>query len=239
MPIKPKAINFEESPEGSHSRYVQLHTTATASLPTAAATNEGGIIYDDTTNTIKFSDGSSWANVGADAALTLDAAFDNGAEINGADDTHPVLIGDDTKKVSIKSDGTNAKIFSVAAPLLVTSAASTDLLIRCGTSNDIKIDVGTANRSIITGGTTSTDIVITTAGSTITVDASANNMTFAASSYAVFAGSGTGKGLVIPSHATASPNAQDVAGAGNIFFEVDANKLWVYNGTTWVGTVLA
>lgn len=50
------------------------------------------------------------------------------------------------------------------------------------------------------------------------------------------AGDGT-TGLEIPYHATATPSG--APGTGSIFFEVDANKLWVYNGTAWVGTVLA
>jgi hypothetical protein len=238
MAIKHKAVNLQEDPS-PRNKFNHLPSVATASLPAAASANEGSIVYDVTTDTVKFSDGSSWANIGADAALDLDGAYDNGTEIDGADATHPVLIGDGTIKVSLRSDGTNAAYTSVAAPSLFTSAASQDCKISCGTSKDIKVDVGTANRTVIFGGTTSTDVTFTTAASSIKVDASADNLTFAAGSYAVFTGSGTGKGLVIPSHASASPNAQDVAGAGNIFFEVDAKKLWVYDGTTWVGTVLA
>lgn len=236
MAIKHKAVNLQEDPS-PRNKYTHLPMLATASLPAAAAANEGSVVYDSTTNTVKFSDGSSWANVGADAALTLDGAYDNGAEINGADTNGPVLIGDGTIKVSIKSDGTNAAVSSVAGPSLFTSAASQDCKIQCGTTKDIKIDVGTANRSVIVGGTTSTDFTLTTANGTVTCDASADSVTFSANTHAYFTGTGTGKGLRIPSHATATPNAQD--GAGNIFFEIDAKKLWVYDGTTWVGTVLA
>lgn len=237
MAIKHKAINLQENPS-ARNKFNHLPQVATASLPSAAAANEGGLVYDDTTNTVKFSNGSAWANVGADAALTLDAAYDNGAEINGASSAGAAaLVGDGTKKVALYSDGTNATVSSVAAPSLFTSAASQDCKIQCGTSNDIKINVGTANRSVIFGGTTSTDVTLTTANGTVTCDASADSVTFSANTHAFFTGTGTGKGLRIPSHATATPNAQD--GAGNIFFEIDANKLWVYNGTTWVGTVLS
>jgi hypothetical protein len=41
----------------------QLGKFATGSLPAAAAGNEGAIAYDTTTQTVKFSDGTTWANI--------------------------------------------------------------------------------------------------------------------------------------------------------------------------------
>jgi len=49
---------------------VYLGNIATASLPAASSSNEGAIVYDATTNTVKFSDGSSWASVGANPLTT-------------------------------------------------------------------------------------------------------------------------------------------------------------------------
>jgi len=55
-------IDLTSTPNDTH---LQLPETITTSLPTAAAANEGAIAYDATTNTVKFSDGSAWANVGS------------------------------------------------------------------------------------------------------------------------------------------------------------------------------
>jgi len=49
---------------------LRLAKLPTGSLPAAGAGNEGAIAYDDTTNTIKFSNGSSWANVGSGVSGT-------------------------------------------------------------------------------------------------------------------------------------------------------------------------
>ena len=61
---------------------VKLPNVATASLPAAATGvngNEGNIVYDATTSSIKFSDGSSWAAINAGGgANTLNAAYDQG-----------------------------------------------------------------------------------------------------------------------------------------------------------------
>lgn len=59
---------------------ILLGQFATGSLPTAAD-REGGIVYDSTTNTVKFCDGSSWANIG-------------GGLDDVADDATPQLGGD-------------------------------------------------------------------------------------------------------------------------------------------------
>ena len=48
---------------GKGAGVVLLPQIATASLPTAAAGNKGGIVYDSTTNTIKWSNGSAWATI--------------------------------------------------------------------------------------------------------------------------------------------------------------------------------
>lgn len=64
MPIKLRAIKMEDQDVGGN-RYLQLPEIATAALATAAAGNEGGIVYDATTNTVKYSDGSAWATITA------------------------------------------------------------------------------------------------------------------------------------------------------------------------------
>lgn len=103
------------------------------------------------------------------------------------------------------------------------------------------IDGGGANDTLNIGSAVATDVLFhgATAGEDLQWDASADALIALAGAYIKCVGSGTGKGLMIPVHASNSPSQQDEAGAGNIFFEVDANKLWVYNGVGWVGAVFA
>jgi len=61
---------------------VKLPNVATASLPAAAAANEGNIVYDETTSSIKFSDGASWAAIGVAGGATLDSAYNGGSTID-------------------------------------------------------------------------------------------------------------------------------------------------------------
>lgn len=63
--IKNRNMVFDTANDSSPDdhKFFQLPVISTASLPTAAAGNEGGIVYDATTNTVKFSDGSSWAAI--------------------------------------------------------------------------------------------------------------------------------------------------------------------------------
>ena len=104
------------------------------------------------------------------------------------------------------------------------------------------IDAGSANENIVIGSITATDFQlcgVTATDSAFWVAATAT-MTFSENAIGVFTGTGTGFGLVIPSHATAAPNA--AAAAGSIFFEIDAKKLWVnFNGGAgdWVSVTLA
>lgn len=61
--------------------FLHLPEVVTSSLPAAGTANEGGIVYDATTDTVKFSDGSSWTSVAA-TGVTLNSAYDAGAEID-------------------------------------------------------------------------------------------------------------------------------------------------------------
>ena len=110
-----------------------------------------------------------------------------------------------------------------------------------GTST-IAFDAITANDALVIGANTNTDVSFqgATAGADADWDASGDSLTFAAGAKLVVAGATAGDGttgLEIPYHATATPSG--TPGTGSIMFEVDANKLWVFNGTTWVGTVLS
>jgi hypothetical protein len=82
MPIAHRHVNIEQRPDQGPSpfrnAFEQLPNVATASLPTAASANEGSIVYDSTTNTVKFSDGTSWAAI-AGSSITADAVYNAGA----------------------------------------------------------------------------------------------------------------------------------------------------------------
>lgn len=70
MGIRPRSIRFEENPGGSsggQSRWLQLHTYATGSLPTA---NAGSIAYDTTTSTLKYYNGSAWNSPTVPASIS-------------------------------------------------------------------------------------------------------------------------------------------------------------------------
>lgn len=103
--------------------FLHLPEITTANLQAAADANEGGIVYDATTNTVKFSDGASWANIGAAASLTLDQAFDNGKVIDAANSSaNAFRVGDGTRDLRIWGDGTDVQITTVNGDLLINPA---------------------------------------------------------------------------------------------------------------------
>ncbi|MFA5135545.1 MAG: hypothetical protein WC505_07215 [Patescibacteria group bacterium] len=55
-----------------NSKRWRIPSVATASLEVASASNESGIVYDATTKKLKFSDGTSWANVGSGSTSIID-----------------------------------------------------------------------------------------------------------------------------------------------------------------------
>jgi len=83
--ISIRKIDVTVAPENSNysngNAYIQLPTTATGSLPAASSGNEGGFAYDDTTNTVKFSNALSWTEISASTSGAITAT---GAEISGA-----------------------------------------------------------------------------------------------------------------------------------------------------------
>lgn len=93
MTINNRHIKHEDRPDSGpradRNAFSMLPFTATASLPSAATGNEGGIVYDSTTNTVKFSDGSSWAAI-AGSSINADAVY-NVAAWTVAVDANDVL----------------------------------------------------------------------------------------------------------------------------------------------------
>jgi len=77
-------------------RLVRLSRLATGSIPAASAENEGSLVWDDTTNEVKVSNGASFSPVGAVSGSGANGAvtFWTGASSLGADSTN--LFWDDT-----------------------------------------------------------------------------------------------------------------------------------------------
>jgi len=132
--------------------------------------------------------------------------------------------------------------FDEAIDLVAGITFSTSGMLITQDATNTYLDAGADDENIVVGSTTDTDFILCGATNTDQVQwiADTATMTFTANCIGVFTGAGDGPGLVIPSHATASPNA--AAAIGSIFFEVDAKKLWVnFNGGAgdWVSVTLA
>jgi len=118
-----------------------------------------------------------------------------------------------------------------------TPGAEDGLSMQFDGTSSILFDAITANDQLIIGSATNTDLLWHgTSGVALTCDSSGDSLTVSATAILTCTGTGTGDGLVIPSHATNSPSDTTTA---SLFFEIDANKLWVYNGVGWVSTTLA
>ena len=130
--------------------YMQLPKIATASLQAAAAANEGGITYDATTNTVKFSDGSSWANIGVTGSVgTLDAAYDSGGA--GAGGSITVDSADVTLTLStgynflVKAAAAGTTAVGIEINDNTTGTITDGLLFTAATSIVDAIDASAAN----------------------------------------------------------------------------------------------
>jgi len=107
-------------------KYLSLPEVSTASLTAVAADNEGGIVYDATTNTVKYSNGSAWANI-----ATGGAAENAYATFNCPTGTDPIA-----------SSSTDTLNFTTADDtLVVTGTVGTDTI-------DFKVGTNIANANI-------------------------------------------------------------------------------------------
>lgn len=119
----------------------------TSSLPAAAAGNEGYIVYDDTTNTVKFSDGSTWANIstGGGSGVTTMAAIGAVPNANGASiaSTTLTLQPADVTFGGVVTTGTQsfagAKTFT--GDMALTSASTAPLSITGTSNNAMRISI--------------------------------------------------------------------------------------------------
>jgi hypothetical protein len=106
---------FKVSQVGDSSvlRLLQLGKIATGSLPAAAAGNEGSIAYDDTTNTVKFSNGSVWQNI--DHSTTDYKATDSITAFAGGGQASATGLGTEVNFVTVVATNND----SVALPSAV------------------------------------------------------------------------------------------------------------------------
>lgn len=224
--------------EAGHAIYIKMQGT---SADAAAIDGKGLYIEDEGATTsgsylVKLDSLANGALHVAKGGTQLDGTLTVGVDATGYD---VKLFGDTTAKFMVWDQSADDLILadSVALQLGGDESTADGFKLEFDGTNKLQIDALTANDAVNVGSVTSTDFTLTTAAGTITCDASANSLTASASVITTHTGSGAGNGLVIPQHATATPT--DASAAGSIFFEVDANKLWVRNATTWVGVVLA
>lgn len=121
-----------------------LPYTATASLPAAASTNEGCIVYDSTANAVKFSDGSSWtALITAASAGTADAVYNAGAwTVTGdANDVVYNFVAAYNMKLSASATGSACVLETDNA----TGTATTSILCSATATVTTAIDASAAN----------------------------------------------------------------------------------------------
>jgi len=182
MAIRHRHVNIEERPDQGPSpfrnQFKRLPNTATSALDAAAAANEGAIVYDETTSTVKFSNGIIWANIGAGASATLDQIFDNGQVIDSCAVAKKLsvtgggatlTIWDDLTDIQFASDAdfvlTATEVKLVAADVLIgTGAAHADLLSRGDFNLVLKTGNSTTGSITITDGANG-DLLITPNGS--------------------------------------------------------------------------
>lgn len=151
-----RAVKISGHPSG-RDLFLQLPEVATASLVTAASANEGGIVYDATSNTVKFSDGSSWTSLSTTAAAgTLDQVYDNGATIDAAADAATaVQIGGAAAndKILFYHNATDGHITTGAGDLHLEPAGA-DVYITgdCYVSADVRATAGVYSATLQTSG---------------------------------------------------------------------------------------
>ena len=98
-------------------KYLSLPEVATGSLTAVAADNEGGIVYDATTNTVKYSNGSAWANIATGGAAenafaTIDCPTGTDPVADSSSDTLVLKTADNTIVVTgtVASDQIDFKV---------------------------------------------------------------------------------------------------------------------------------
>lgn len=121
--IRNKNMIFETATDSSRTvdRYFCLPEISTTYLTTAAAGNEGAIVYDSTTNTVKYSNGSAWAAIATGGAAenafaTMNCPAGTDPVADSATDTLNLTTSDSTVVVT-GTVGTDTIDFTVGANL--------------------------------------------------------------------------------------------------------------------------
>ncbi|MDI6787866.1 MAG: hypothetical protein QME51_05805, partial [Planctomycetota bacterium] len=213
--IKNRNLDFGYSDKGS--KYVGLPRVATTDLETASVIdgkkgNEGGIVYDKNTKTVKFSNGSSWAAIDTSgASSTADDIYNNGAWTVTVD----------------------------ANDVTFTLATGYNLLVKSAATGTTAVAVEINDN---TGGTITDGILFTAANSIVdAIDASAANINNAinigANAIAGTNFSVTGAGAVTA--VGVNYGSGSLSGTGNIAINTDKFTVTAASGNTVVAGTLA
>lgn len=225
--------------EAGHAIYINMGGT---SADAAAIDGKGLYIEDEAASTAgSYLINLDSANNGAFHVSAGGSQFDGTITVGVSDTGHDVKIfGATADKFMVWDESADDLILADGVALQLGGDESTadGFKIEFDGTADLNFDALTANDNINFGPTTDTDVIFhgTTGGADVSWTAATDTLSAAAAAQIVAIGNGTGTGLVIPFHATNTPS--DTV-QGSLFFEVDAKKLWVYDGTGWVGTVLA
>ena len=162
MPIKSKAILFEQHPDGNDnaaSRWLQLHTYPTASLPTApGTTNAGSIVFDTTTSQTKVWNGTAWVPV-ATIKVDLQDILDSNSnellefDLNASAVNYIRLANAATGNApAISAQGDDANVdLSLAAKGTGSVTVSSGLGVTSGELEIVLTDNGAAGGTLLLG----------------------------------------------------------------------------------------
>lgn len=136
-------------------RFLQLPEVPTASLPAAAAGNEGAVVYNSTTNTVQASDGASWADIGVVGGTgTLNQAYTAGETITLTNADGNLIINcavpatDECLIVRASATGTQASLVildayhataTVTDALMIQATGATGVITDAIDASDAKI----------------------------------------------------------------------------------------------------
>jgi len=171
MPIKNRSTAWSKNQE----KYFQLPKITTTNLETAASLNEGGLVYDDSTNTVKFSNGSSWAAVGGGGgggsptlnditSPTQDASITSSTYSFDYIVTGSVGAGDNAFSIiNQEADPTTSRLLGL---VFTADGDPHPLFLACADNNDadVKFSIGLNGLTTIAGNARGTNALVLTAG---------------------------------------------------------------------------
>jgi hypothetical protein len=168
-------IDLESSPNAyvdtsTGNRYYMLPQIATTSIPTAASGNAGGIVYDSTSNTVKFSNGSSWGNVSTAGSVAWDDIGDPDASSSVSFAAYTNTLTSATANwggTILENTHSNPTTGATLLSLKYTANGDAEgVYFKCidNASADTQFTIGQNGNTVIAGTATGTDALTITAG---------------------------------------------------------------------------